>query len=192
MGDSESSAHQQCVYGVGENWNARYCSFSVLLWCAVTRRRWSGGKNSPPLSTKQRAASILMRWLMLNLHARLRSPPPLFTLLPQGGFSTVTLPACLCKSCSIRVVAISVSSFSQLFIRFAPSRWRSRVWPWFPAGEESGVVPSYESHVSGEQRGRQRAERDAVPAGEAGEHGHSGRSALRPAGWAQRTGTMSV
>lgn len=27
--DSDSSPHQQCVYGVGENWNASYCSFSV-------------------------------------------------------------------------------------------------------------------------------------------------------------------
>lgn len=60
----------------------------------------------------------------------------------------------------------------------------------FPPGEEPGLVPSYESHVSGEQRGRQRAEWDAVSAGETGEHCQSGGSALRPAGWAQRTGRM--
>lgn len=60
----------------------------------------------------------------------------------------------------------------------------------FPPGEELGLVPSYESHVSGEQRGRQRAKWDAVSAGETGEHCQSGGSALRPAGWAQRTGRM--
>lgn len=57
-------------------------------------------------------------------------------------------------------------------------------------GEELGVVPSHESHVSSEQRGRQWAEWDALSAGETGQHCHSGGSAVWPAGWAQGTGKV--
>lgn len=91
MGDSDSSARQQCVYGVGENWNAGYCSFSVSLWCAVTRRRRSGGKNP---SAVEHAESSLHTDEMINVEPSrpsLRSPPPLCLLFSRRMvFSTAT------------------------------------------------------------------------------------------------------
>lgn len=60
------------------------------------------------------------------------------------------------------------------------------------SGEEFGVVPPHESHVSGEQWGRRRAERDALPSGEAGRHRHPGSSAVCTAGRAQRAGRVAL
>lgn len=56
--DSDSSPHQQRVCGVGENRNANYCSFSVLLLTAVSERQRK--KNATQSSAKRRTASTLM------------------------------------------------------------------------------------------------------------------------------------
>lgn len=120
------------------------------------------------------------------LHCLTFSNTHLVTLLLQSGLSSALQPPQ--PRCSF-----SSSLLSRLYFGLA------LLSPFFPptvsspshlSGEELGVVPPHESHVSGEQRGRQRAEWNALPAGETGKHRHSGGSAVQPAGWAQGTGTV--
>lgn len=142
---------------------------------------------------------------MINIKPPRLSPvtnTSLFILLLQCGFSTVVLPACLCKSsmslpvptcCSCRLSDILSQLYFSLLSLSPFSLFLSHpISPSLHPGEELGVVPPNESHVSGEQRGRQRAEWDALSAGETGQHCHLGGSALRPAGWAQGTGRVPL
>lgn len=71
-----------------------------------------------------------------------------------------------------------VSSFFDIFLI-------SRI-----SGEEFGVVSPHEGHVAGEQWGRMRAERDALPSGEAERHRHPSGSAVCTAVGAQRAGRV--
>lgn len=142
---------------------------------------------------------------MINIKPPRLSPvtnTSLFTLLLQSGFSTVMLPLCLCKSSMLLSVPTCCccclsDPLSQLYFSLlSPSPFSlflsHPISPCLLPGEELGVVPPNESHVSGEQRGRQRAEWDALSAGETGQHCHSGGSALQPAGWAQGTGRVPL
>lgn len=169
MDDSDSSPQRLCVCGVGENWNVSYCSFSVLLLCAVTWRRQSCFKYS--------TRSLFHSDEMINVKPSNHYFSIYFA--PAGWlwpWDTPCVNANRLHHCSYCLGFCSPSSCQCLL----------------SAGEELGLVPSHESHVSGEQRGRQWAEWDPIPAGETGEHSRSGVPALEPAVWAQRTGRVSL
>lgn len=128
--------------------------------------------------------------VMININPAWLSPlanSSLFTCLLQSGSS-----AGLCQhtaaAASLTYWANSISFF-QISMRVSLT---THIPFSLHLGEELGVVPPYESHVSGEQRRRQWAEWDALSAGEAGQHCHPSSSALKPAGWAQGTGKSST